>query len=163
MLKRKIELEFTEYDDFNELDAAEQHLVNEARRAVGHAYAPYSEFKVGAAVLLENGNVIIGSNQENAAYPSGLCAERVALFAAKSQFPDQKIVAVAIATAAGEVTGEPIAPCGGCRQVFAEYGDQQPSEIVLLLAAGTQRVSRFDDARLLLPGRFSWKDLKKGR
>lgn len=163
MLKRKIELEFTEYDDFNELASAEQQLVHEARRAVNHAYAPYSDFKVGAAVLLENGVVVMGSNQENAAYPSGLCAERVALFAAKSQYPELSIVAVAIATAAGEVTGEPIAPCGGCRQVFAEYGDQQTIEIVLLLAAGTQRISRFHDARLLLPGRFSWKDLKKGR
>lgn len=163
MRKVIIEIELTEHDEWSEVSESEQLLMSEARRAVDTAYAPYSDFKVGAAVLLDSGDIVLGSNQENAAYPSGLCAERVALFAAKSQFPDRAIVAVAIATAMGEITLEPVAPCGGCRQVFAEYGDRQQEPIVLLLVAGSQRVTRYSDARLLLPGRFSWKDLKKGK
>ena len=105
-----------------ELSAAERQLLEQAIEATNRSYAPYSHFCVGAAVLLENGEVVIGCNQENAAYPSGLCAERTALFAAGAQYPDCAVEVLAIAARGtdGELTEEPTGPCGSCRQVIIE-------------------------------------------
>ena len=161
MLKRKIELEFTEYDDFNELDAAEQHLVNEARRAVGHAYAPYSEFKVGAAVLLENGNVIIGSNQESASYPVGICAERTLLNSIGSQFPSETILAMAISYDTDKAACDaPISPCGMCRQSLLDFENRYQSPIKIILAGKTGPIMMVGAAKNLLPFGFDGAILK---
>ena len=101
-------------------------MLQHAQEAIEGSYAPYSEFRVGAAVLLENGEVIKGSNQENAAYPSGLCAERVAIFHAKSKYPDLKVKSIAITAASDNfITKSPITPCGACRQVIAETESRQ--------------------------------------
>ena len=105
-----------------ELPANIQNLMNQAIEIRKNAYAPYSKFRVGVAIILDNGKIILGSNQENAAYPSGLCAERVAAFHASSQFPDAKFITIAITANSKEFNiNAPIYPCGACRQVLAEY------------------------------------------
>src|SRR6266436_863078 len=133
MKKVEIKTEFQEFSSANEMPAEEKELLAKAEAAARNAYAPYSQFKVGAAVLLEDGKIICGSNQENASYPAGLCAERVALFAASSQHPGKKIMAVAVAALTGEKISEhAAAPCGSCRQVMAEYESlhHQPMKII---------------------------------
>ena len=120
-----------QYDELNEADQA---LVKTAKDATARSYSPYSHFSVGAAVLLGNGIVVTGTNQENAAYPSGLCAERTTLFYANSQYPDQPVVTLAIAARTEkDFIDRPIPPCGACRQVILEtekrYG--QPIRILL--------------------------------
>ncbi|TND02598.1 MAG: cdd [Bacteroidetes bacterium] len=111
-----------EYATESELPELSRNLLAEARKAAEKAYAPYSEFHVGAALLLENGTVVTGNNQENAAYPSGLCAERVAVFAAGAQFPDIPAQAIAISCKTPHFSIDtPLSPCGACRQVLAEY------------------------------------------
>ncbi|MFM1931879.1 MAG: hypothetical protein RL226_1182 [Bacteroidota bacterium] len=162
---KKIEVNYTfyEFEDASEIDQEKSALMEAAVQALQNAYAPYSNFRVGAAVLLGNGQVITGNNQENAAYPSGLCAERVALFAAKASFPKEQIKLVAIATELGLQTGDTIAPCGACRQVFAEYADQQEQPIELLLVGNSSRTAYFEDVRNLLPHRFRAEHLKKHR
>jgi cytidine deaminase len=113
---------FLSYNSLEELPKDIQSLMNEAVEVRKKAYAPYSQFRVGAALLLDNGKIVLGSNQENAAYPSGLCAERVAIFHAGSVYPEAKILKMAI-TAASDTnqTKAPIPPCGSCRQSIAEY------------------------------------------
>lgn len=138
----------------SELNKREQQLLELAIGASERAYAPYSHFKVGAAVLLENGVEVTGCNQENAAYPSGLCAERTAVFSANSQYPDQPIVALAIA--ARNVNGllkQPITPCGACRQVMleAEHRYQHPIRILLF---GLESIYVVDSINDLLPLQF---------
>jgi cytidine deaminase len=111
-----------------------QTLIEEAKAQTQKAYAPYSNFKVGCAVLLENGVIIGGNNQENAAYPSGLCAERVAVFYAKSQYPDTAVSAIAIAAFHnGNFTAEPVNPCGACLQTLLETEKRQKTPIKLIL------------------------------
>lgn len=119
----------------NELDDAERDLIEKAKQATFRSYAPYSNFSVGAALMLENGKTLTGSNQENCAYPSGLCAERTTLFYANSRFPDQKIRCLAIAArdTTGEFTKMPISPCGACRQVFIEVYHRQKAPFKVLL------------------------------
>ena len=117
---------FTVYDSLNELPEAVKELMAKAVEARKKAYAPYSKFRVGAAITLDNGEVVLGANQENAAYPSGLCAERVAVFHAGAVYPDAKMLQLAISAAADEkIVDEPIPPCGACRQAIAEYGLKQ--------------------------------------
>ncbi|MFN0274906.1 MAG: cytidine deaminase [Chitinophagales bacterium] len=132
-----------------EISEEEKQLIAAAKEALQTAYAPYSDFRVGAAVLLENGKVIIGSNQENAAYPSGLCAERVAVFSAASQFPGEKILAIAVTTA-NEIK-EPVAPCGACRQVMVEYEIKQDKKIRLLLTNPAGKIYISESVENLLP------------
>ena len=119
------------------------------------AYAPYSKFKVGAAILLDNGEVVLGSNQENAAYPSGLCAERVAIFYAGSMYPDAKIVQMAI-TAASDTnkTESPIPPCGACRQSIAEYEIKQESPIEIYFMGESGAIYKSNSLKNLLPLMF---------
>ena len=120
MEERKIVTSVMVYS-YDELPEQYKQLVDEAKRVTGDAYAPYSKFHVGAAVLLENGEIVSGTNQENAAYPSGLCAERVTMFYANSRYPNVAPKALAIATFAdGDFLEEPITPCGACRQVLLE-------------------------------------------
>lgn len=140
----------------------ERQLVGAAGKAMLGAYAPYSEFKVGAAVLLGNGQVIPGNNQENGAYPSGLCAERVALFAARAQFPHQRIVALAIQASSEEVdVNEPVAPCGACRQVMVEYEHNQEQPMTVLFLGASGPIYRIESAAELLPLLFHGDFLKK--
>lgn len=139
-----------------ELTDAERHLVELAIEATGRSYAPYSKFHVGAAVLLDNGMEIIGCNQENAAYPSGLCAERTALFSAGAQYPDVPVRMLAIAARGtdGELQDEPVGPCGSCRQVIIESETRAGSPIKILLY-GKKYVYVINGIRQLMPLTFS--------
>ena len=120
--------------NYKELKKREKNLVDKAKEAVERAYSPYSRFQVGAAVLLSNGKVITGSNQENVAFPSGLCAERTALFYANSQFPNESVQMMAIAAyTKGDFTEEPISPCGACRQVMLEVENRYKQSVRILL------------------------------
>lgn len=147
-----------------ELPDEELPLVGAALKAAGQAYAPYSHFHVGAAALLANGVIVTGSNQENAAYPSGLCAERVTLFHAGHQYPDVPIVALAIAAAIGGKQVESISPCGACRQVLLET-EQRYGKPMKVLLCGTEEITMAESAASLLPLCFGAADLnniKKG-
>lgn len=152
--KIHIEPEFTEYDSFLDLPEDAQKLVKSAKEVSTSAYAPYSKFMVGSAVLLENGVVVKGCNQENSAYPSGLCAERVALFSAHANFPGVKVKTIAIFGASlNKEALEPVAPCGACRQVISEYEDLANDKIDIYMAADT-KVLRARGIESLLPFRF---------
>ena len=130
MKEIKIESTLYVFDNVNELPNEALSLMQKAIEARGKAYAPYSNFNVGAAVLLENGEVVTGNNQENASYPSGLCAERTAVYYTGSQFPNSKIVRIAISAGSKKnQTTKPIPPCGACRQAIAEYEIKQESPI----------------------------------
>lgn len=132
----KLELKSTiQVCSMEELTDAEKHLIELAIEATGRSYAPYSHFRVGAAVRLANGVEILGCNQENAAYPSGLCAERTALFAAGAQYPEEPVEMLAIAARGtdGELTDEPTGPCGSCRQVIIESETRSRGKIKILL------------------------------
>lgn len=142
----------------NEVSDEEQPLVRAALKATEHSYAPYSKFHVGAAVLLADGTIVTGSNQENAAYPSGLCAERVALFHAGHQYPDIPVVALAIAAATGGKQVESISPCGACRQVLLET-EQRYGRPVKVLLCGTKEVMVAESAASLLPLCFGKESL----
>ena len=161
MQEKKIELSFI-LAHLSELSAQEQQLVANAKEAFKTAYAPYSGFLVGASVLLENGEVINGSNQENVAYPSGLCAERVALFYAGAKFPDVKINTVAISVLSKNFeVKDVISPCGACRQVMAEYEDKQHRPIKVILHSPTDEVLIANKVEDLLPFMFKSPLLKK--
>jgi cytidine deaminase len=138
----------------DELPEAEKKLMLLAKQATFKAYAPYSNFQVGAAVLLDNGEILSGNNQENAAYSSGLCAERVVLFYANARYPDAKVLTLAIA--AQNMIGfssEPISPCGSCRQVLLEAENRYKSKIRVLLY-GADKIAIVDSVRDLLPMSF---------
>ena len=145
----------------DELSAEEQQLVEAAKKATTRSYAPYSHFHVGAAALLDNGEIISGTNQENAAYPSGICAERTTLFYANSQYPEQAVKALAIAarTSEGHWTETPISPCGACRQVMTETENRFGKPMKVLLCSA-QEVFVIESAKDLLPVSFSSEDLK---
>jgi cytidine deaminase len=130
---------------------------------MGRAYAPYSQFHVGAAILLENGTMVEGNNQENAAYPSGLCAERVAIFSVGANFPNQLIRAIAItASSANYVSGEPVTPCGACRQSMLEYELKQNTPIAVYLVSPSDEVIVIPSVSQLLPLHFDAKNLRNG-
>ncbi|MDX9747076.1 MAG: cytidine deaminase [Paludibacter sp.] len=144
---------------FTELEPEIQVLVNKAKEQFQKAYAPYSRFHVGAAVLLENGALFEGNNQENSAYPSGLCAERVALFYAHAQFPDVPVKAIAIAAyTKGSIVETPITPCGSCRQVMVESESRfnHPFDIYMI---GRTQIYHVAGISQLLPLQFSETDL----
>ena len=142
-----------------ELDPEIQVLINKAKEQVEKAYAPYSDFKVGAAVLLENGALFVGSNQENAAYPSGMCAERVAMFYANAQFPDVAVRAIAIAAFnENAFVANPITPCGACRQSMLESETRFNNNIDVYMY-GTESIYHVESIAQLLPLRFEKKSL----
>lgn len=139
----------------DELTEEESTLVENAKEATFRSYAPYSRFCVGAAVLLEDGTIVTGSNQENSAYPSGICAERTTMFYANSQYPDKKVKCICIAARGtdGNFTGRPISPCGACRQVLSESEDRSKSPIKVMLY-GTDGIYIINSVKDLLPVSF---------
>jgi cytidine deaminase len=139
-----------------ELTDEERHLLELAIEATQRSYAPYSRFHVGAAVRLDNGVEIIGCNQENAAYPSGLCAERTALFSAGAQYPDVGVNVLAIASRGtdGELLEEPVGPCGSCLQVIIE-SETRAGHPIRILLYGRKHVYVMDGVRQLMPLSFS--------
>ncbi|MFX0557554.1 cytidine deaminase [Maribacter sp. CXY002] len=156
-----ISFDITVYDSFEELSQADQMLMQIAIKARQKAYAPYSKFQVGAAVLLENGEVVIGSNQENASYPSGLCAERVAIFHAGAKYPDVTISVIAItATSKKYEVTTPAAPCGNCRQAIFEYEFKQGLPIRILLMGESGNVVQCNSLEDILPLGFNNTFLK---
>ena len=152
MKKVSLTAEFILYDSLSELSDNDQQLMNQAIAARKKAYAPYSNFSVGAAILLDNETVVIGNNQENAAYPSGLCAERVAIFNAGANHPDNRILKIAVsASSSNNNVNEPVAPCGACRQTIAEYEVKQQQPITILFMGETGTVIETKSLKNLLP------------
>lgn len=148
-----IQINYTELQQ-EELTTQQSELLDKAKEATQNAYAPYSNFQVGAAVLLDNNEIVTGSNQENAAYPSGLCAERVALFAAHHLYPKASIKALAIAAKDhGKALAEPIVPCAACRQVMSESIKRGQTSFEILLQ-GTKHILVIPDALDLIPFHF---------
>lgn len=156
MTEHKVEFfyRFVKAEAFNEL---EKTLFNAARTACEKAYAPYSHFPVGCAVLLEDGSILTGSNQENAAFPSGLCAERVALFYAGALAPEKRIKALFIYVPRPQAV---LAPCGACRQVMSEATHRQGQPFGVYFPAGAEAWIYVEDARLLLPFPFQFPERK---
>ena len=151
MTNKEIKIAYREYEALSELSDEERELAQEAIDATTLSYAPYSNFNVGAAVLLDDGVIIKGSNQENAAYPSGLCAERTTLFYASSNRPDKAMKALAIAACQnGELCKTPVTPCGACRQVMAQYQMKSKCPMKILLV-GAEKIWIFDKVDDLLP------------
>ena len=162
MNTKEIKIIITEFTGTSELPEGERNLLQQAANSASHSYAPYSEFHVGAAVLLENGEIVCGSNQENAAYPSGLCAERIALFYANSKYPGVKVKTLAISAHADHfVIDKPISPCGTCRQVIAETENRQQSKIKIFMQGETGPVNMTEGVENLLPLTFYEEKLKK--
>jgi cytidine deaminase len=152
MKEVKIETKLKVYDDITELPVAIQKLMQTAIETRENAYAPYSKFKVGAAILLDNDEVVIGSNQENASYPSGLCAERTAIYYAGAKHPNTKIAKMAIsASSQNQVTDSPIPPCGACRQAIAEYEIKQDQPIEIYFMGAKGKVVESNSLSNLLP------------
>jgi len=141
---------------YNELDATEQQLVDAARAATAGSYAPYSHFKVGAAILLDNGETVKGANQENVAYPSGTCAERSACFWAAANYPEAKFVMIAIDAIGtdGKECPLPTAPCGACRQALLEYEVLAGRDVPVILA-GADEIYCLPSVKSLLPLAFT--------
>lgn len=150
-----ISTHFSVFESVQELPNDIQNLMAQAVEVRKNAYAPYSKFRVGAALLLDNGKIVLGSNQENAAYPSGLCAERVAVFQAGAIYPEAKILKIAI-TAASDTnqTTAPIPPCGSCRQSIAEYEIKQETPIEIYFMGEIGAVYKSDSLKNLLPFMF---------
>ena len=155
MKKIKIETEFDVYNTISELAMSVQNLIKKATEAREKAYAPYSQFLVGAALELENGEIILGNNQENASYPSGLCAERTAIYYAGAEFPNQKILRMAIvAGSTKNPTTKPIPPCGACRQALSEYEVKQNSEMELYFMGTSGQIAFSKSVENILPWVF---------
>ncbi len=152
---KELIVKYSEFTREDELSAREVELINKAKAVLSTSYSPYSHFRVGAAVLLENVEIISGSNQENGAYPSGLCAERVTLFYAGAKYPKVPIVAMAIvASYMDEIIQLPISPCGACRQVMIEYRNIHAKAYPVLMV-GQSKIIKVEDVRFLLPFSFS--------
>lgn len=160
MKKQQFISDYIVFDDEKELDPKDAELLRQAHEATNNSYAPYSKFHVGAAVRLANGVIIKGNNIENAAYPSGLCAERVALFSAQAQYPDVAVEALAITARSenAEVT-EPVAPCGACRQVMVETEQRSKQPMRIICQGETGPVMVFDGIETLMPFIFLTKFL----
>ncbi len=152
MKKIKIETILEVYNTMKELPVSIQQLFTKAQQARDTAYAPYSHFKVGVAVALNNGEIVQGSNQENAAYPSGLCAERVAVFYAGATYPNATISTLVITVKAEDkIVSNPVAPCGACRQSLAEYEVKQNAPIQIYFMGETGKIIKVASVKDLLP------------
>lgn len=155
MNKLEIKTSFTVFQSVEELPQDVNDLMQKAVAVRKNAYAPYSKFRVGAALLLDNGEIVLGSNQENAAYPSGLCAERVAIFQSNAIYPDAKIIKMAISAASDiNKTTSPTPPCGGCRQSISEYEFKQNTPIEIYFMGETGEIYKSDSIKNLLPLSF---------
>ena len=155
MKKINISTSASVFNDMSELSDRDLMLMKKAINAKESSYAPYSNFSVGAALLLENDEIILGSNQENAAYPSGMCAERVAIWRAGTQFPGVKIISLAIsASSSTRKVDKPVGPCGACRQALLEYEvkQNQPFEIIFMGEVG--KIVKIESLSALLPFSF---------
>lgn len=153
--------EFSISDHLDDLDLESKYLIHKAKDATGHAYAPYSKFFVGAAVLLSDGTIVTGTNQENAAFPSGMCAERVALFSAISQHPQAVITKIAVV--ARRKTAKELLPatsCGTCRQVMLEFESRQRKDIEVLMLNQDHKWVKAASVRSLLPFSFTSASLE---
>lgn len=160
MKKVEFSTEVFVFEDLNELQDIELKLINKAQDALSKAYAPYSNFLVGSAVLLENGEIISGANQENAAFSTCICAERTVLSAASSMYPNVKplMISVVIKNLKKEITA-PAAPCGECRQYIFEVESRFQSEIPILMKAQSNKIYKVNSASQLLPLAFTKGDL----
>ena len=155
-----ISFSYKEFDNTEELNPDDRELVFAARETALNAYAPYSKFRVGAAVRLESGTIVRGTNVENAAFPSGICAERSALSNSISNHHNDKPVAMAVAALAEDsLTDEPVPPCGNCRQVIAEEESRTGNQIRIILS-GKNRIMIIESISSLLPLQFNKKNLK---
>ena len=151
MTSKEIKIAYKEFESLAELEPKDKELAQAAIDATAQAYAPYSKFNVGAAVLFQDGEIIKGANQENAAYPSGLCAERTALFYASASRPDKAMTAIAIAASQnGALLETPVTPCGACRQVMAQYQLKSGLPMMVLLI-GAHSILKFEKVDDLLP------------
>jgi cytidine deaminase len=161
MKELKFETCFMVYNSVHELNDDERHLMNKAMEALPEAYAPYSKFHVGAAVLMEDGKMLSGTNQENASFPIGLCAERVALAAVAAIYPSKKIRTIAVTIKNfNKPTLEPVSPCGTCRQTLLEKEQNNDGPIRILLKGEGELIYALDTVSSLLPLSFGSKDLK---
>lgn len=162
MIKKEITISFEEYPEISELSDQDRNLCIEAEKALTNSHSPYSKFRVGAALRLKSGRIVYGSNQENAAYPSGLCAERVALFAAGANYPGDPVAAMAVTahTSLFKITN-PVTSCGGCLQVMAEYEktQMQPFDIIFYCIGG--KIVKTRGVKTLLPLLFDETRLEK--
>ncbi len=155
MTEKEIRIVYTEYSSLEELGPEDRELAEAAVDAMGGAYAPYSHFHVGAAVRLSDGRIVMGANQENAAFPSGLCAERTAMFAASAQFPGKDMLGIAIAGGPlGRLGPNPAAPCGACRQVMAQYQAKSGKPMSVLFVA-SDKILKFNRVDDILPFIFN--------
>ena len=155
MKKVQLSTSITVFESIDELPSEVQTLMAKAIEIRKTAYAPYSNFQVGTAFLLGNGETVTGNNQENAAYPSGMCAERVAVWNASSQFPDVKILKIAItASSENNPVTEPVAPCGACRQTLSEYELKQEDPIEIYFMGQKGNIIKTDSLHDLLPLAF---------
>ena len=151
MTNQEIHITYQEYKSIDELNPEDRELAAEAIKAMEGAYAPYSHFHVGAAVRMSNGQIVRGANQENAAFPSGLCAERTAMFAAGARYPDKDMLSIALAGGVmGRLGSQPATPCGACRQVMAQYQAKsgKPMSVIMISA---DKILKFDKVDDILP------------
>ena len=154
MTNKEIKIAYQEFDCIDELEIQDKELAQAAIDATSLAYAPYSNFNVGAAVMFEDGEIVKGANQENAAYPSGICAERTALFYASASRPNVPMKALAIAAVYnGELCKTPATPCGACRQVMSQYQLKSGIPMTILLIGG-ENIWKFSKVEDLLPFMF---------
>ncbi len=155
MQNKKLEINYLEYSGLEELEPKDRELCEAAEKALTGSYAPYSKFNVGAAVRLSDGSIVTGANQENAAYPSGLCAERTAMFSAHANHPDMPMTAIAITAAQnGKLNEDITAPCGACRQVMAEYQKVSGRKWTILLY-GKKKIIKLSQVDDIMPFIFT--------
>lgn len=153
-MERHLDISYLEFRSKEELETEDRELADAAMEAMSGSYAPYSHFSVGAAVRLTDGRIVKGANQENAAFPSGLCAERTALFAAGANYPKENICSIAIAGGPeGHLSDNPATPCGACRQVMAQY-QLKSGKPVSVIMVGKSRTLKFNSVDDLLPLAF---------
>lgn len=151
MTSKEIKITYQEYDSMDQLSPMDRELVEAAIQATEGSYAPYSKFNVGAAVRLDSGLIVKGSNQENAAYPSGICAERTAMFYASASYPENAMTDIAItASQEGVMCANPVTPCGACRQVMAQFQIKGGRPMSILLV-GANKIWKFEKVEDLLP------------
>lgn len=160
MINKQFEFIFEEYNSINELREEDAWLLNEAREVTNQAYAPYSNFLVGAVAKLVNGEIVAGTNQENASFPAGLCAERVLLASASSAYPGVPIETMAISYQSDNIKSDhPIAPCGVCRQSLQEFEQRTDRSIRLILSGLEGKVYIIPQSNMLLPLAFTSEEL----
>jgi cytidine deaminase len=151
MTEQEIRINYQQFASIDELNAEDRELAHAAIEGMQGSYAPYSHFNVGAAVRMSNGQIVRGANQENAAFPSGLCAERTAMFAAGAKYPDKDMRSLALAGGLyGRLTDEPATPCGACRQVMAQYQAKagKPMSVIMV---GAKKIWKFEKVDDILP------------